>query len=330
MNHVERFRAVMNFQPVDRLPRWEWAMWWDQTIARWHCEGLPDNLSFDRVIEIARFFDLDPYQQYWFSTTDPTIEATQHHVEGIVNSMDDYLRIHPSLFPSHAQAIESMRPWAELQQRGEAVVWCTLEGFFWFPRTLMGFERIGLAFYDQPELLHRINSDLLEFNLRLIDMFMDVCVPTFVTIGEDMSYNHGPMISQQMFEEFLAPYYRRLLPPLQEHGILTIVDTDGDVTKLVPWLQAVGVDGVLPLERQAKVDGMALREKFPKLRMVGHYNKMVMNQGEAAMRKEFERLQPLMKSGGFIPSVDHQTPPGVSIDQYRLYLRLLQEYTRMD
>ncbi len=29
MNHVERFRAVMNFQAVDRLPRWEWAMWWD-------------------------------------------------------------------------------------------------------------------------------------------------------------------------------------------------------------------------------------------------------------------------------------------------------------
>ena len=23
MNHVERFRAVINFQPVDRLPRWE-------------------------------------------------------------------------------------------------------------------------------------------------------------------------------------------------------------------------------------------------------------------------------------------------------------------
>ena len=31
----------MNFQPVDRLPRWEWAMWWDETIRRWHREGLP-------------------------------------------------------------------------------------------------------------------------------------------------------------------------------------------------------------------------------------------------------------------------------------------------
>ena len=49
MNHVERFRAVSNFQPVDRLPRWEWAMWWDQTIARWHGEGLPRNLKFNQV-----------------------------------------------------------------------------------------------------------------------------------------------------------------------------------------------------------------------------------------------------------------------------------------
>jgi hypothetical protein len=39
-------------------------------------------------------------------------------------------------------------------------------------------------------------------------------------------------------------------------------------------------------------------------------------------------LSPLMKSGGFIPSVDHQTPPGVSFEQYRMYLRLLKEYTQ--
>ena len=43
MNHVERFRAVMDFQPVDRLPRWEWAMWWDETIAAWREQGLRRN-----------------------------------------------------------------------------------------------------------------------------------------------------------------------------------------------------------------------------------------------------------------------------------------------
>ncbi|HQE29766.1 MAG TPA: hypothetical protein PL151_18605, partial [Phycisphaerae bacterium] len=94
--------------------------------------------------------------------------------------------------------------------------------------------------------------------------------------------------------------------------------------------EEVGIHGVLPLERQAGVDGLALRERFGSLRMIGHFNKMVMNKGEDAMRTEFERLTPLMRTGGFIPSVDHQTPPGVSLAQYRDYLRLLEEYTRVE
>ncbi len=317
----------MNFQAVDRLPRWEWAMWWDETIARWHGEGLPNNLKFSRVLEISNYFGLDPYQQYWFSTTDSTIEATQHHVEGIVSNMDDYLRIRPQLFPCHDEAISSMAPWAEHQRQGSAVVWCTLEGFFWFPRTLMGFEKLMYAFVDQPELLHQINEDLIAFNLRLLDKFLPVCVPTFVTIAEDMSYNHGPMISKATFTEFVAPYYRRLLPRLQERNIIPLVDTDGDVSLLVPWLEELGIRGVLPLERQAGVDGMKLRTQFLDLLMVGHFDKMTMPLGKAAMRAEFERLAPLMRKGGFIPSVDHQTPPGVPLENYRDFLVLLDEFT---
>jgi uroporphyrinogen-III decarboxylase len=326
MNHVERFRAVMAGQSVDRLPIWEWAMWWDETIARWRTEGLPAEL--DTVFDISQYFGHDPYQQFWFSTTDPTIEAVQHHVEGIVSDMDDYLRIRPQLFPDHSAAIESMRAWADRQARGEAVVWITLEGYFWFPRTLMGFTKISLAFYDQPELLHRINQDLTDFNLRILERVAQVCVPTFATIAEDMSYNHGPMISERHFDEFIAPYYRQIIPRLHDLGAVVLVDTDGDVTKMVPWLMREGMHGVLPLERQAGVDGMHLRDSFPTLCMVGHYNKMVMNQGEDAIRQEFERLVPLMKTGRFIPSVDHQTPPGVSLDQYRTYLRWLREYVQ--
>jgi hypothetical protein len=63
--------------------------------------------------------------------------------------------------------------------------------------------------------------------------------------------------------------------------------------------------------------------------MVGHFDKLVMNRGEEAMRAEFERIRPLMRTGGFIPSVDHQTPPGVSLEQYRVYLRLFAEYVKI-
>lgn len=326
MNHVERFRAVMGFKSVDRLPRWEWAMWWDETIARWKGEGLPSALG-DDVFAIHEYFGLDPYKQFWFSTTEATIDAKQHHVEGVVSDMDSYLALRPHLFPGHEQAIAGMAPWGVRQATGDAVVWITFEGPFWFTRTLLGFERLMLSYHDQPELIHRISSDLIDSNLRLLERISKVCVPTFMTIAEDMSYNHGPMISRKIFEAFIAPYYRRLIPRLKELGILVVIDTDGDVTRMVPWLQAEGVDGVLPLERQAGVDGLKVRQQYPTLGMIGHFDKMVMPHGEAAMRAEFERLTPLVRSSGVIPSVDHQTPPGVSLDQYRIYLRLLKEYS---
>ena len=131
-------------------------------------------------------------------------------------------------------SIASMAAWADRQRRGDAVVWATIEGFFWFPRTLMGFEKLMFAFSDQPELLHRINTDLLEFNFRLLDQIFRICVPTFMTIAEDLSYNHGPMISKRTFDEFVAPYYRQLVPRLLERQIMPFVDTDGDVTLLAP------------------------------------------------------------------------------------------------
>jgi len=325
VNHVERFRAVMAFQPVDRLPKWEWAMWWDKTLARWRGEGLPDRLG-DDVFAIHAYFGLDPYKQFWFGTIDPAATAAQNEVEGSVSGIDDYLRIRGVLFPNQAVSLAAMAPWFRRQAEGEAVVWTTLEGFFWFPRTLMGFTRLMLAYYDQPELIHRMNQDLLDFNLRMLDRIAGMGRPTFMTVAEDMSYNNGPMISREICDQFLSPYYRQLLERAREMDMVTFVDTDGDVTRLVPWIQSLGIHGVLPLERQAGVDGMTLRQSFPTLRMVGHFDKMVMPGGEEAMRVEFERLTPLVRSGGFIPSVDHQTPPGVSLEQYRAYLRLLEEY----
>src|SRR4029450_9073562 len=87
-----------------------------------------------------------------------------------------------------------------------------------------------------------------------------------------------------------------------------------------------GIEGILPLERQAGVDIARLRKEHPHMRFIGHFDKMTMTRGEDAMRAEFERLLPTSAEGGFIISLDHQTPPGVSYDEYLVYLRLFREY----
>jgi len=324
VTHVERFRKLMAFEPVDRLPTIEWAGWWNQTTDRWHTEGLPAELT--DAAAIRRHLGLDRYLQHWIRPRRPGCPRASSHGAGILREADGYEAVRQHLFPDPAIDAAAFRPWAEEHARGEAVVWLTLEGFFWFPRTLLGIEHHFYAFYDQPELMHRINEELCEFNLRALDEFCRVLTPEFLTLAEDMSYNHGPMLSEALFDEFCAPYYRRLTAELGRRGIVAMVDSDGDVTELIPWLEGVGVEGILPLERMAGVDVARIRRAHPRWRMIGAFDKTVMKHGEAAMRREFERLMPVMRQGGFVPAVDHQTPPDVSLDQYRVYVRLLREY----
>jgi len=323
MNHRERFQALMNSRPVDRLPVIEWASWWDQTLDRWHGEGLPEN--GDKFA----FLGLDPHRQLWIGAHAPGCPAPARHGAGILPDLslpayEEFKRKH--LFPKPALNLDAFTGWSEAHARGEFIFWGTLEGFFWFPRTLLGIEPHLYAFYDHPELMHRINADLVEYHLLALEQLCRISTPEFITFAEDLSYNHGPMLSKECFDEFLAPYYRRIIPELKKRGIRAIVDSDGDVTTVIPWFQSVGIEGILPLERRAGIDVAEIRRRHPRWLMIGAFDKTVMSSGEAAMRAEFERLLPVMRQGGFLPCVDHQTPPDVSLAQYRVYVRLLGEY----
>lgn len=319
MTTRERCQAVLNFEPFDRLPMLEWAPFWNLTVERWQTEGLPKD------VDLTKHFGLEWYPRDWLSSGSHKCEKPEDG-RPFVSSMDDYQRLREHLYPWPRVEEEISTRIAAQHKRGELALWFVVEGFFWYPRTLFGIEQHLLAFYDQPEVMHLMNADMAEYQLRYIDEICKYSIPEFMTFAEDMSYNHGSMLSKELFDEFLLPYYRRVVPRLNEYGIIPMVDSDGNVTELAYWFEEAGLEGILPLERQAGVDIAQLRDEHPTMRFIGHYDKMVMSKGEAAMRAEFERLLPTAAKGGFIVSVDHQTPPEVSLENYKIYLRLLQEY----
>lgn len=323
MNISERIRKTLNFESVDRLPVMEWAPWWKLTLDRWHAEGL---LEFSDLNESYRYFGLDLHNQIWIRgvSNPPSVDR-----EELVRDEADYEEVRPYLFGEDTLDFAKLRQVTDLQNEGKAAFWLSLDGFFWVPRTLFGIEPHFYAFYDYPELMHRINEDNLRYNLWVIDQVCQSGIPVFATIAEDMSYNHGPMCSKALFDEFIAPYYKQLIPKLLDKGITPFVDSDGDVRELIGWFMELGVQGFLPLERMAGVDIVSLREEYPTLRMIGGFDKTTMHLGEERMRQEFERILPVMKQGGYIASVDHQTPPEVSLENYKVYVRLLNEYCRL-
>ena len=327
MTARERFLTVLNGKlPDDRLPMIEWAAWWGDTTNRWIKEGFPPNLDLSQSLQ---YFGLDEMHCIYCAPQRPQAKG---HGLGIIENEEDYERLKKDMYSDKAvsdaaewlcNAAKNLKP---RHDNGEIVIRVWLDGFFWFPRTLFGIEPHFYAFYDYPELMHRITKDLCDFNMKALEELFKVMKPDFVGYAEDMSYNHGPMIAEDCFNEFMLPHYVRQNDFCHANGVKTLVDSDGDVTVMVPWFVRSGIDGVYQLERQANVDIARIRREYPEFIMLGGYDKMVMNQGEAAIREEFERILPVMKSSYYIPSVDHQTPPGVSFEDYKTYVKLFKEY----
>jgi len=316
VQNTERFRNVLLRKPVDRLPMIEWAPWWEKTTDRWYAQGLPKDVQ--GTVAIQRYFGLDAFAQVRIAgKTGDDNEA--------IRSVEEYESL-DILFPEPFFDEDRIKELAWLHEKGEVIIWVSMDGYFWFPRTLFGIEQHLYAFFDHPELMHRMNEELVQYQMRFIDALTEHLTPDILTFAEDMSYNSGPMISKRHFDTFIAPYYTKMLPYLKEKGIPAFMDSDGDVSRLIPWLEEIGIQGIIPLERQAGVDVNDIRINHPDLLMMGGFDKTVIHQGEHSIRNEFDRLMPTMRKGGFIPSVDHQTPPDVTLDMYRTYVQLLKEY----
>lgn len=300
------------------LPRIEWAAWWGDTLNRWKTEGLDPSFNTEQTLE---YFDMDNLICIGITPATPP---------GVIQCEADYRKIKENAYSDSVieRCLEPVKHLLQSYKNGDFAMRIWLDGFFWYPRKLFGIEQHFYAFYDFPELMREINEDLVDFNIRAVNALYNLNTPELIGIAEDMSYNHGPMLSYNLFKQFISPYYIKLAAVIKQRDTKLLIDSDGDITDMIPWMIEAGIEGVYPLERQANVDIVRIRSEYPRFLMMGGYDKMVMPLGEEAMRAEFERVMPVVKSGGYIMSVDHQTPPGVSLENYRIYARLYNEYAR--
>ena len=330
MKAHERFRAVANGLPVDRLPMIEWACWWDKTIDSWD-KGHPElKLKQMGTCGLHRHLGLDINLQHVIRPVTSATPPPKHDGGPVITSIGEYQKIKHTLYPRPVLDADFVAYAKQLHETGTGIVWFSFDGFFWFPRVLFGIENHLYSFYDEPELYHIICEDLLKWQKDVVEVFANAFPFDFMTFFEDMSYNNGSMLSKEHFHSFITPYYKEIIPLIRSAGILTIVDSDGDITEAVDWFSEAGVEGMLPLERQAGVEINLYQQKHPDMLFIGHFDKMVMHKGESAIRQEFERLLPAMKKGRFIPSVDHQTPPAVAYEDYLIYMKLFREYAAIE
>ncbi|MCC6579735.1 MAG: hypothetical protein IT440_04785 [Phycisphaeraceae bacterium] len=354
MNDRDRFIAVMNYQPVDRLPI-KLVGPWPQTLARWRGEGLADGEDVHALMGIQSLHSANlsgntgihpAYEQRLIRQDDE-----------FIISIDSYGRTQ-KVFKEH----ESMPEWIDFpvvdretfrraldehfdvsdmdarydaacleraaQRRGEDVL-TVLDGgcYYWTLRSLTGVENASFLLHDATdlvdELFERINTVCIE-GIRRIAKLTRIDVLGF---GEDIAFKTGPLLSPDMFRRLILPRYRKVVKEAREHGIhLTWYDSDGDLRMLLPDCMEAGIDCVAPCEVAANMDPVALRRTFGRgLRMIGGVDKRRIAAGRHEIDLAMEELRPVMAEGGYIPCIDHSVSADISLENYRYFLRRLVE-----
>lgn len=346
MTQRELFLEIMHYGSFDRMPVVHWTGW-PETMERWYAEGLP------RDVDIHEFFGTTPH---W---TSPGVNIGLFPLfeEEIIEETEEYRVLrdgcgvilkdwkHKSCIPHYIDfTLKTAADWPEYKKRlqpdparipvdldeqikkGECsglpmVAWTgSLMGWV---RDWMGVENMSYLFYDDREVyIDMVNtiSDLVCWGL---DQFLPKAQYDMGFGWEDICGKTGPLVSPDIFDECVAPGYRKIRKKLEEYGItLYGIDSDGDIKALIGhWLDA-GVNVQFPVEIGTfKGDALAYRKQYGKeLRIIGNFDKLSLEKGHDAIEAELARLLPLMKEGGFMMMPDHLITPGVSLEDYRWFL----------
>jgi uroporphyrinogen decarboxylase len=351
MTTRERTIAVFTGGKPDRLPNVEFG-YWDETFTLWHEQGLPAHVGSNAAVE--EYLNLDgltifpeaPVINGLFPTFERKVISDEGDRMIIQDEEGNLCEIRPghSTMPRYIQfGLRTREDWERLKAErldpnaegrmgnlytamsrlrdSEKPVFLNAGSLYGWLRNWMGVEGFSYALMTERAWVEEMMDHLTALTCTLIGRIPPALKIDLAWWWEDMCYNKGPLMSPRMFNEMLVPRYKQITQALRAHGIeINVLDCDGRINELVPgWLEA-GITCMFPLEA-AHTNAFTLREQFgTRILLLGGVDKLALIAGREGIDREIERLIPLVKSGRYIPCVDHRVPADVSYENYLYYI----------
>ena len=346
------WHEIMHYGRFDRMPVIHWGGW-AETRQRWISEGMPadaDEHKFFNAETMWGGVSCNLYllpcfeQQVMEETADYRIvrggdgvvqqewknqSCIPHYIDFTLKTARDWDQFKPRLQPDPARLPANLdEAIANAEKCGLPITIGTASLMGWI-RNWMGVENMSYLMYDDPDCYADMVNTLADLSIWSFDQIIPRMhtIPDLALGWEDICGKSGPLVSPDIFDKCVAPGYRKMRDRLEHYGVKLLgVDSDGYVEPLLQnWLDA-GVNVQFPIEIGTwNADPWKLRRRFGRdLRIIGGFNKLVLEKGPAEIDAEIERRLPLMKEGGLVLMPDHLITPGTSIANYRYFLERMR------
>lgn len=320
MNSRERFRETMNYGRPDRVPLFEEGIR-DEVLETWREQGLPVNKTLSEMFAFDRREEIDPDLQ-----TRPWLHewpADSSQLDEVRRALDP---ADPGRLPTGWQEHVRVR-----QEQGDVLMLRAQHGFFQ-SMGVSGWKRFQEVIYlllDDPGLVREIMAIKADFTARLAEKILAQVKVDAAVFSEPISGNDGPLISPQMYQEFVLPSYRPLLKMLRRHGVKTIIlRTYANARGLLPAAVESGFNCLWACECNSEaMDLAAIRREFgTELRLIGGIDVDALRENKETIRRELEeKVPPLLAGGGYVPLADGRVRAEIPFENYVFYRTLLEK-----
>jgi uroporphyrinogen decarboxylase len=174
---------------------------------------------------------------------------------------------------------------------------------------LVGMENLMRYFHTEPAFVREVLGRIMDFQLGIASTYLRSGVE-FVSFGDDLGTQQGPLLSPDIVAEFLLPQYRRLFRLYKEHGVLIGFHCCGNLDAVIDMFLDLGVDVLNPIQVTANNLDKIRERTQGKMALAGAVSTVTIMAGppERIAAEVRERLWQLGREGGYFCGPDQGLP----------------------
>jgi uroporphyrinogen decarboxylase len=358
MNHKERVLAVLNRQPVDRLPVDLWHTPEVAAALRKHC-GVADDfgmwqaLGLDKIVWDFMDYKTDEGQRAGGQSGAGAESGGDRTMWGVplknIQAGEAHYAefgIAPLLGYDTPKSLDSYPWWpkvdrfdydsavalAERASRDYAVIgpWVSL---FEIYCQLRGLEQSMMDLVESPDLVEAILDRVESIQSEMMKCFFARAGGNLdlVFISDDIAGQQSLLMSVGMWQEYLQPRLKRWCDLIHAHGLKVFYHTDGAARPLLKPILDCGVDVLNPIQHACPGMDMAELKKEFGAHVIFHGgvdNQSVLPRGTVEdVRRETRECLATIGAGreGFICCSCHNVQAGTPVENILAMIETVQQ-----
>lgn len=359
MTHLERFKAVMERKSFDRLPRFyagtaEFSATLEEYCGKNLSEIVQDDFNIDLRLQKGSEGNIEPkswspayvgpeletFEDGSFRNIWGSRQKLMYHRDGKGSYTETYeyalsgeLTVKDVENHSWPQAdwydFSSIIPAIEKYPDYPFIIGYWAIG--WFSWEVRGMEQCFMDFALDPKAAEALTTKIADIGFEYYSKLFEA-VKAYIGknvvamhMADDWGMQDGLIMSPDVFYQFYAPHYKRIIDLAHSYGLLVEFHSCGAARELYPGMVEVGVDIMNPVQTSAK--GMVpheIKKEFGKdLAFSGGMDvqQLLPNASVQEVKDEVKYLFDTMgKDGGFLPGPAHNiqygTPPENVVAMY--------------